>query len=102
MAKAAISAPVAKPRFWSASAVLLLSLAVVATALAVVYAKYQSRSLFSELQSLRQAQDQMDVEWSQLLLEQSTWATHGRVEDAARNRLEMQLPEPDQVVIIKQ
>lgn len=80
---------------------VVLGSAVLLSALAVVYAKFQSRSLFVELQALTKAQDKMDVEWGQLQLEQSTWATHGRVESAARKRLGMVLPEPQQVVVIK-
>ncbi len=99
---AAVTPVQSKPRHGVALVVALLAVAVLVSALAVVYAKHKSRALFAELQGLRQAQDQMDVEWSQLLLEQSTWATHGRVESVARNRLDMQLPEPGQVVIIKQ
>ncbi len=83
------------------SLVALLGLAVLGSALAVVYAKFQSRSLFAELQALRKVQDKMDVEWGQLQLEQSTWATHGRVESAARKRLGMVLPEPHQVVVVR-
>jgi cell division protein FtsL len=78
-----------------------LGVAVLLSALAVVYAKYESRMLFAELQTLKQDQDRMDVEWGQLQLEQSTWATHGRIESIARERLGMVLPETDQVVVIR-
>jgi len=43
----------------------------------------------------------MDVEWGQLQLEQSTLTTQGRVENAARSRLGMISPAPDQMVILK-
>lgn len=88
-------------RAWRTGLTVILALVVLASALAVVYAKYQSRTLFAELQDLKRAQDQMDVEWGQLQLEQSTWAAHGRVESIARKRLGMVLPEPQQVVVIK-
>lgn len=87
-------------RPWCMSLMIVLALAVLASAVAVVYAKYQSRTLFTELQGLKRAQDRMDVEWGQLQLEQSTWAAHGRVESIARKRLGMVLPEPQQVVVI--
>jgi cell division protein FtsL len=82
-------------------AIAMLGAVVLMSAVAVVYAKYESRTLFAELQSLKQAQDRMDVEWGQLQLEQSTWAAHGRIESIARKRLGMVLPEPQQVVVIK-
>ena len=43
----------------------------------------------------------MDVEWGQLQLEQSTWATQGRVEGLAREPLGMISPAPDAVVIVR-
>lgn len=82
--------------------VALLGLTVVVSALAVVYVKFESRVLFVELQALGQAQDQMDVEWGQLQLEQSTWAAHGRIERLASKRLQMVLPEAAQIVVVGQ
>jgi cell division protein FtsL len=79
----------------------LLLLATVATAMSAAYAKHQSRKLFVELQALESARDAMNVEWGQLQLEQSTHTTHGKVEDAARKRLSMQIPTPQQVTILR-
>ena len=86
---------------WRIVLVVVLGMAVLLSALAVAYVKFQSRSLFTELQALTNAQDKMNIEWGQLQLEQSTWATHGRIESAARKRLGMVLPEPHQIVVIK-
>lgn len=86
---------------WRMGLILVLGLALLASAVAAVYAKYQSRTLFAQLQDLQRAQDEMDVEWGQLQLEQSTWAAHGRIEAIARQRLGMVLPEPQQVVVIR-
>ena len=80
---------------------IVVGAAVVFSALMVVNAKYQSRVLFVELQELQQVRDRMDEEWGRLQLEQSTWATHGRVENTARKRLQMVLPEPENVVVIR-
>ena len=80
---------------------VMLGALVMVSALAVVYAKYQSRVLFAELQNFKQAKDSMDVEWGQLQLEQSTWAAHGRIESMARKRLGMVLPSSAQVVIVR-
>ena len=56
---------------------------------------------FIELQALGYDKDAMDVEYGQLQLEQSTLTTHGKVEQAARTRLGMVNPSPQQVQIIK-
>jgi len=79
----------------------LLLLTTIATAIAAAYAKHQSRKLFIELQALEAARDEMNVEWGQLQLEQSTHTTHGKVENAARERLGMRIPDPQQVVILR-
>ncbi|MBI5462612.1 MAG: cell division protein FtsL [Gammaproteobacteria bacterium] len=79
----------------------ILLLVVIASALGVVYSKYQSRKLFIVLQNLEAARDEMNIEWGQLQLEQSTWATHGRVEGLAREQLKMTTPDPGAVVIVR-
>lgn len=79
----------------------LLLVLTVMTAMASTYARHQSRKLFVELQSLEVVRDAMNVEWGQLQLEQSTHTTHGKVEDAARKRLGMQIPTPQQVTILR-
>jgi cell division protein FtsL len=80
---------------------LLLVLAVVLSSFGVVYAKHEGRKQFVELQALGNERDRMDVEWGQLQLEQSTLTTQGQVEHAARSRLGMIIPAPDQTVILR-
>lgn len=82
--------------------VTLLALTVLASALAVVYARHEGRKLFIELQALQQVRDDRDVEWGQLQLEQSTWATHSRIDPIAREQLKMSTPTPDVIQIIRQ
>ncbi len=80
--------------------VLLLGL-VVASALGVVYSKHQSRKLFVELNGLQKTRDALEVEWGQLQLEQSTWAASGRIEELARERLNMTQIEYGKIVIVE-
>ncbi len=79
----------------------LLGLAIVLSAIGVVYAKYASRIHFAELESIRTKRDAAEVEWGRLQLEQSTWATHGRVEKIARDRLDMRIPLVEEVKVIR-
>lgn len=81
--------------------VALLGLAVVISASGVVYAKYASRKNFAELESIRAKRDAADVQWGRLQLEQSTWATHGRVEKIAREKLNMRIPLVEEVKVIR-
>lgn len=80
---------------------LILVFAVIASSISVVYAKHQGRKLFIELQSLGNERDNMDIEWGQLQLEQSTLTTQGKVESAARERLGMENLSHTNTVIIR-
>ncbi len=79
---------------------MILILLVFISAQGVVYTKHVSRRLYMELQGLQTARDNLEMEWQKLQLEQSTWATHPRVERQARGRLDMQLPLQEQIVVI--
>ena len=73
---------------------------VLLSALAAVYARHEARKLFVELQTLQQTRDELEIEWGRLQIEQGMLATHARVEQLARERLEMRLPEPDEVAVL--
>ncbi|CAN5299655.1 cell division protein FtsL [soil metagenome] len=81
--------------------VLTLMLLVFASALATVYIKDMNRILFSELQSLKRTSNALSVEWGQLLLEQSTWATQARTETIAAKQLVMQRPQQKHLIMIE-
>ncbi|MCG2633563.1 MAG: cell division protein FtsL [Gammaproteobacteria bacterium] len=79
--------------------IILLLVAVVASALGVIASKQESRTRFAGLERLRAEQDRLDSEWGQLLLEEAAWATHGRIDRLARQRLGMQEPGAGTVVV---
>lgn len=79
----------------------VLGLLLLGAAIAVVWSKHEARSLFIELQRLHAERDRLDIEWGQLKLEQSAFAMHGRVEQTARVNLQMVVPRPDEVRIVK-
>lgn len=81
--------------------VAVLILAIMSSAISVIYSKHQSRKLFVELQKLEKQIDELDINWGRLQLEQSTWSSHGRVEKIARNKLHMTLPKANEVLYIK-
>lgn len=72
----------------------LLVTSLFVSALETVIARHQARKLFVEIQSLEKARDELNEEWSRLLLEQSTWATDVRIEMLSRSRLDMKTPAP--------
>ena len=51
-------------------AVVLLGLAVLASAMAVIYATHENRKYFVELQALENQRDEMEIDWGRLQLEQ--------------------------------
>jgi len=81
--------------------VILLTVLVIISSMAVVYSKYMWRTEFSELQTLENKRDKLDEEWGRLLLEESTWASPARVEQQSRLRLNMIVPTTEMKVMIK-
>lgn len=70
----------------------LLFIPIFVSALGVVMSRHEARKLFVEIQTLEQTRDDLNEEWTRLLLEQSTWATDMRIETIARNELGMRPP----------
>ncbi len=83
------------------SLILVLFIANVATGVGVVYSKHSMRKSFIELQSMQNNFDELQIEWGRFQLEQSAWATHGRVEKIAREKLNMGLVHKERLVFLK-
>ena len=69
--------------------------------MALVYTKHESRKLFVELEELTTERDELNIEWGQLQIEQSTWATHGRIEQVAADELSLVRPQATEVFVIE-
>lgn len=80
----------------------LMIAAIIVSSMSVVYTKHKGRVKFVELQKLEQQRDDLDEEWGRLLLEESTWAGPGRIEQEAKSKLNMIVPTADMVVVVKQ
>ncbi|WP_301102896.1 cell division protein FtsL [Propionivibrio sp.] len=68
---------------------MLLLLAVVLCALSVVTSQHTARKLFQAMESEQERAKQLDIEYDQLQLELSTWATSPRIDKIAREKLRM-------------
>lgn len=79
---------------------IVLALAGLASAVGCIYSKHQSRKLFTELQALTQERDQLEVEWGQLQIEQSTWSNHARVERLVREQMGMRMPVAGEILLV--
>jgi len=92
--------PVAQQR-QPALLVIVCALVCVLTAIAIIYTKHESRKLFVELETLTRERDALNIEWGQLQIEQSTWATHGRIEQVAGESLSLHRPASAEIYIIE-
>jgi len=77
-----------------------LAVALFVSAVALVYVQHYRRMQFVELRKLQRERDAMQVEWGQLKLEQSTWATHERIERLALDKLDLRIPTAAEVVLV--
>ena len=87
-------------RRWMLVLLPVLWVAVLASAVAVVRARHEARTLFVQLERLSTDRDRLNIEWSQLQLEQSAWSNHGFVERVASDKLHMKFPTPNEVRIV--
>lgn len=80
---------------------LALLLAVIASAIAVVWARQENRMLFMQLSKLQNERDHLNIEFGRLELEQATWADPTRIEAVARGKLGMVEPKPADIRLVR-
>ncbi|MCU4674219.1 cell division protein FtsL [Catenovulum sp. 2E275] len=80
---------------------IALLLFVLASAYAVIYYAWNNRQLNTELQRLLEDKDKLDIDWRHMLLENNVLSEHNRVEQIAKDKLNMQRPSGEQEIIIK-
>ena len=71
---------------------MALVLVFLISALAVIYASHATRARYASLQTEQHTSDTLD-EYEKLLLEQSVWAGYNRVDQLARETLQMHSPD---------
>ena len=81
---------------------MVFAVVCVMSAIALVYTKHESRKLFVELEQLTTERDELNIEWGQLQIEQSTWATHARIEQVATEDLSLVRPKSTEIYVIEQ
>ncbi len=81
--------------------VCVFAVVCVLSGLALVYTKHESRKLFVELEQLTHERDELNIEWGQLQIEQSTWAQHARIEQVATEDLSLVRPEATEIFVIE-
>jgi cell division protein FtsL len=84
---------------WINAGVLCL---IVISAFGVIQTSHACRQLYAQLQILEASRWYMEEDLGRLLLEQSTWASHRRVETVAVRELGMQPPAISNVKVFAQ
>jgi cell division protein FtsL len=78
----------------------ILFAVLIISALSLVTSQHKSRKLYFELQQQQEAAKFFETEWTQLQLEQSTWAMHSRLEQVATDLLHMHVPDTKHIQIV--
>lgn len=84
---------------WGTKCLVVL---LILSAFAVVYLKDVHRRTFIQYQDMVRANQQAQVDWEKLLLEESTWAAQAHVQQIAAERLHMYTPDAKDIVLMTQ
>lgn len=90
----------AKPLPGGSLLMLLLFVCVLVSAVAVSYSAHWNRQLLNELYAELSVRDKAQAEWGRLILEQSTWTAHSRIESLAAESLSMRIPDAAEVRMV--
>ncbi len=85
---------------WPRRIVLLLAF-ILASSVGVILVSHETRALYSRIQVEEHVSDNLDSEYERLLLEQSAWAGYNRVDQLAREELNMQTPRQANLVLMR-
>ena len=90
----------AKPLPGGSFLMLLLIIGVLVSSVAVSYSAHWNRQLLNTLYGELNERDKAQAEWGRLILEQSTWTAHSRIENLASEQLKMRIPAADEVRMV--
>ncbi|MFT5708079.1 MAG: cell division protein FtsL [Oceanospirillaceae bacterium] len=80
--------------------VVILLVCIIISCISIVYQSYQFRQLFNTQQQIVAHRDELQVEWGQLLLEQSALGANSRVEKIAKRKLAMHVPKSKNIEMV--
>jgi cell division protein FtsL len=83
-------------------AAMLLALAVLLSALSIVYVTHSTRVLHAAYQHNIAEFDRLHMQRGQLLLERSTWMVQSRIQQIAEDKLAMIVPDHNSVTIVRE
>mgnify|MGYP001024465014 FL=1 len=80
---------------------VLLFLALLVSAGSVTLSAHHNRQMSIAIERLMQEKDQLDVEWRNLVLEQSALTEHNRIEALVTSQLNMHRSLPSEEVVVR-
>lgn len=80
---------------------IFFALALMASALSLVTARFQSRQLFVQAGQLEDKAQQLDTDWRRLQLERAEVSRNARIDSVARGELDMQPASLDRTIYLK-
>lgn len=95
-----MSALFSKPLPGGSLLMLVVFLLVLTSALGVAYSAHWNRQLLNDLYAELSVRDKAQAEWGRLILEQSTWTAHNRIETLASERLGMRIPDAGEIRMV--
>lgn len=81
--------------------IMLPMLFILASSVGVILVSHETRALYSRIQVEEHVSDNLDSEYERLLLEHSAWAGYNRVDQLAREELQMQSPRKADLVLMR-
>jgi cell division protein FtsL len=81
--------------------IVVLAVILLLTSFGIICVQNINRQLTNNLQTLQMANVNLHNQWSQLLLEQSTWTAATRIEQIARHNLKMITPKTQHILTIE-
>ncbi len=80
--------------------VAILWVGALGSAAGAIYCKHRAREMFIQLEQLNARRDNLEIDWGQLQLEQSSWSTQAFVERVATSKLHMAMPPTKEIEIV--
>jgi len=85
-------------RIWGMA---ILFMALLLSAIAVVYYQYRTRLVFIEIQRQQNVLDQYEIDWGKTQLEITMLLEQNRIESAALNQLKLVTPKHEDIIYLK-
>lgn len=79
---------------------LMLALLLFVTSISIVYTRHQHRIEYVKFVAAVDTRDALNIEWNQLLVEESLWSFPHRVEKDATRSLSMMMPKAKDIIVL--